>query len=163
MEVVQIKQALLDFMPQFKVLNEQARSVKDVRQLMEVFLKRVLGYDPEQEIVFQPLKPCRTRKDIQFNDQVKFIVQSVSPGVEFNQTVLEHAVDCALDARAQLLVLTNGTRFVLYDIDASNDELEVEPVFELNLLVDDVAQMAVDLWTICKMDCEKKVIINSSD
>ncbi len=162
MEINEIKQALLKFMPQLEKVRAQAGGTDEVQQLMKLFLEQVLGYDPKEEIVSQTVKPDQVRLPIQFDEQIKFMLQAVSPQTALTQALVNQGVDCALTVRAQLLVLTNGIQFILYDIDTSSGQLEVDAVFELNLLTDDVDRTAVNLWIIGKKDCGKRVIINTS-
>lgn len=163
MEAGQIKQALLKIVPRLKVFNSHTRDGSEVRRFMELFLEQVLGYDPEEEIVLKEVNADKVSLPIQFDDQIKFLLQAAPHQVKLTQAQIDHAVSCALAVRAQLLVLTDGIQFTLYDIDTSDDELEVEAVFESDLLKDDVQLTAVNLWPICKMDCGKKVIVNTSE
>jgi hypothetical protein len=163
MEVADIKRALAEIIPQLEALKSQGGNGDKVRRLMKVFLQQVLGYDPVEEIVSHPLKPCPKQVPVQFDEGVKFMLQVVPPRLTLDQAVAERTVAYALGAKAQLFMLTNGRQLVLYDIDLSSGRLEAEAVFELNLLADDVEQIAINLWPICKKDCGKKVIVNTSD
>ncbi len=163
METTQIKRALLEIIPRLKEFNSHARNGNEVRRLMELFLEQVLGYDPKEEIVLKEVKADKASPPAEFDDQIKFLLQAAPHQAKLTQAQIDHAVNCALTVCAQLLVVTDGIQFVLYDIDTSDGELEVEAVFESNLLTDDTEQTAINLWPICKMDCGKKVIVNTCD
>ncbi len=162
METHEIKQAVLKFMPQLEAFKTQASNADDVRRLMGLFLEQVLGYDPEEELVFQSIQPDHAQLPTQFDDNIKFLLQPLAAQADLDQTLIDQAVGCALAIRAQLLALTNGTEFILYDIDTSSGKLEVEAVFELNLLTDAVDHIAVNLWIIGKKDCGKMVVLNTA-
>ncbi len=162
MELNEIKQAILNIRLKNKAVKYDRLSKDEVRQLMDDFLCSVLGYDYNDEIIHKSIPHNPHQNITDFNSQIKFLVQPFSGGQQVNQSIINQAVNYALAVGTQLLVLTNGIYFGLYDLDIDDGKIEALTVFELDLLSDAADEIAIALWPICKKDCGKNIIVNMS-
>ncbi len=158
MEVDEIKNALVDFLPLVREANEVAEPNHDVREHMLDFLQKVLGYDLNEDIVFKHLAALPERpKETNFDQKIKFVMTTLPSKTKLDETQGELAIEYALAAPTNVVMLSNGVDVCFYSVDNWEGKWETDILVAVNLLKDPVDEMAQTLWALAKKDCHRKI------
>ncbi len=158
MEVNEIQEALLEFLPLVRKAKENTMPSSAVREQMLVFLQRVLGYDFGEDIVLKKLAVLPVRPiEVNFNQKIKFVMVSLASDKPLDEEQVQQAVDYALAAPTNVVMLTNGVRLCFYAVDLWEGKWEVEPLVEVDLLQDNPEEIAPPLWPLAKKDCGREI------
>ncbi len=158
MEVNEIQEALLGFLPLVCRAKDNALTASAVREQMLLFLQRVLGYDFEEDVVLKQLAVLPERpSEVNFNQKIKFVMVALASDKPLDEGQLQLAVDYALAAPTNVVMLTNGVKLCFYAVDLWEGKWEVEPLVEIDLLQDNPEEIAPPLWPLAKKDCGREI------
>jgi len=158
MEVNEIQEALLDFLPLVRRAKDNALPASAVQDHMLVFLQRVLGYDFEEDVVLKQLAVLPQRpSEVSFNQKIKFVMVTLASDKPLDEGQVQQALDYALAAPTNVVLLTNGVKLCFYAVDLWEGKWEVELLVEIDLLQDNPEEIAPPLWPLAKKDCGREI------
>lgn len=160
MEINEIQQALVEFHPLVHEAEETAEPNPEVRKHMLLFLQKVLGYDLEEDIVRKKLTAVPERpKEAKFDPKIKFVMTTLPSHIFLDEKQEELAIEYALSAATNVVMLSNGVQVGFYSIDMWEGNWEVDTLLELDLRENNSEDIAQSLWPLAKKDCHRKIIV----
>jgi hypothetical protein len=161
LEIQDIKDAIAQYRHLFARWEEDAGDEKVIHQEMGFLVGRVLGYIEKKEVI--TLK-CGISRHVSPQEdcdgQIKFHLEAVPPGDPLDDKVLDRAIQCALESNTSLMILTNGRKLMLYAVADLDEEVVQDKIFEFDLFQEDITSLSENIWSICRKDCGRKIVVH---
>jgi len=157
MELAEVRDGLASYVAR---MREVKASEVQNKELALEFLRQVLGYSLPEEVVVLSVLPSKGEYRPP-DPTVKFLLRSSASVDVDGDMQVQQAAELAAKVGAMLFMLTDGRRVKVCGVEIEGARLEVEPMFELDLLADDLDEAAAILWTISRKDCGKRVLVAS--
>lgn len=159
MELEAIKDAIVQYRQLFAQLKTEDKNA--IGNEMGFLIEKVLGYIEKKEILTFKCGICRYASSQETCDgQIKFHLEAAPPGDPLNAETLDRAVQCALKSNTSLLILTNGQILTLYAVGDLDEEVFREKIFEFNLFKDNITLLSENLWSICRKECGRQIVVH---
>jgi hypothetical protein len=161
MELQAIRDAIVQYRRLFARWEANPDDNRFIKEEMGFLIEKVLGYIEKKEVItlrcgISPHVSPRENCD----GAIKFHLEAVRPGDTLDSETINHAVRCALKSNTSLMILTNGQNLTLYAIADLDGEIIQEKIFEFNLFKDDITILSENIWSICRKDCGRKIVVH---
>ena len=151
MEKKDFLKILKSYYPRIQKAKDSKLNEADTRFLFRTILDKTFGYNALDDIsAEEEVKGTYVDLAVKINNKYIFFIEIKSADTDLKVHHVKQVAHYASEAGVKFALLTNLSQYWLYQIEWSNKKVEYIPIFQHDILAEDIKKVGENLWLLTK-------------